>query len=122
MRLTRRARGPVLTGRQARGAGREEGAPLQDDVERRDAVRLGERREVEDVVDEAVDLVAVDQRLLAEVDQLGRPLAGDLDPEQLAAARVGDELQEPLLHRRDLPARELAELGAADEAAAVALL
>jgi len=56
-------------------------AALPDDIERGDAVSLGESWEIENVVDETLHLEPCKKRHLTYVDELRRTFAHDLDAE-----------------------------------------
>ena len=89
------------------GFGFVEGADAVDAVEGRDLVAFRQGRVVEHGLDEVVDRAAERQHRLADVDQLARPLADDVDAEQLAGLAVKDQLQEPGNIAEDLAARDL---------------
>src|SRR6185503_15222795 len=68
-------------------------AALAHDVERGDAVRLGQGREVEYVLDVGVDFHFGREAELADVHELGGAVARDLHADHAAATGIGDELQ-----------------------------
>ena len=58
-------------------------------VERRSFIALGERRVVEDGVDEVIDGAAKDHDRLADVDQFAGAFADDVDADKPCACRGG---------------------------------
>src|SRR5262249_12321647 len=72
---------------------RFEDAEAVDPIERRHLVAFGQGRVVEHRIDEIVDLAAARQYRLADVDQLARPFADDVDAEQLPGLAVKNQLQ-----------------------------
>src|SRR5262245_47580285 len=100
--LYRTANGVACTSRRSwRSTRRGDESPgtTRHGVERCDAVRLGQRREVEDRLDEGVDLPIREDRDLADVHQLGSTLPDDLDAEDAPPLAVRDQLQQPVLDR-----------------------
>src|SRR5262249_35357364 len=77
-------------------------------VERRHLVALGERRVVEDGLQEVVETAAEAEHGLADVDQLGRPAPDRVYAEQPAILAVEEHLEEPAVVAQDLPACDLA--------------
>src|SRR6266849_1207961 len=90
----------------------EDAEPV-DAVEGCDLVALCQGRVVEHRVDEVVDCPAERQHRLADVDQLARPLADDVDAEQLAGLAVKDQFQQPGNVAEDLAAGDLLVAGLA---------
>jgi hypothetical protein len=82
---------------------------LPHDVERGDAIGLGQRREVEDLVDEHRHRAAEVTGDLRQVDELGRAFADDLRAEHLVTVAIGDQLQQTLGRAGDLAARQFVE-------------
>src|SRR6202171_1046270 len=78
-----------------------------DAVEGGDLVAFRQGGVVEHRVDEVVDRSAERQHRLTDVDQLARPLADDMDAEQLPGLAVKDQLQQPGDVAEDLPAGDL---------------
>src|ERR1700730_3206863 len=78
-----------------------------DAVEGRHFVAFRQGGVVEHRVDEVVDRSAERQHRLTDVDQLARPLADDMDAEQLPGLAVKDQLQQPGDVAEDLAAGDL---------------
>src|SRR5262249_51192628 len=97
---------PLDGGRRAHDA--LERTQLVRRVEGGDLLGLRQRRVVEDRADEVVDRAAAAHHGLADVYQLGRARAEDVDAEQPPALRVDEQLQETVPVAEDLPAGELA--------------
>src|SRR5262249_30726115 len=76
-------------------------------VERRDLVALGERRVVEDRLQEVVEPAAEADDRLTNVDQLRRSAADGVDAQQLAAVSMKEHLEEAAVIAQDLTARDL---------------
>src|SRR5436190_19763524 len=89
-------------------------AELVQRVERRNLVDLGERRVVEDALDEEVDRAAEPHHGLADVDDLRRVRAERVDAEQAVVLRRDEQLHETVGVAEDLPARELSVVRDAD--------
>src|ERR1044072_2356691 len=70
-----------------------EAREVVDAVEGGSLVALGERRVVEARVDEVVNRALQDHHGLADVQNLGRPLADDVDAENFARLAVVNKLQ-----------------------------
>src|SRR5215470_5246224 len=87
--------------------------PVQP-VEPGHLVRLGHRRIVEDGVAEVVDRAAEGEHGLADMDDLGRALAEDVDAEELPGLPVKEDLQETGVDAEHLALGELLELREAD--------
>ena len=84
-------------------------------VQRRDLVALGQRRVVEDRVDEVVDGAAAAHHRLADVDQLGRAGADARGRRAVGAVLRGDQqLEHAVRVADDLAAGEFAVAGDAD--------
>src|SRR6266436_1216746 len=78
-----------------------------DAVEGRHFVAFCQCGVIEHRVDEVVDRAAERQNCLADVDQLARPFADDVDAEQLAGLAMKDQFQEPGNVAEDLAAGDL---------------
>ena len=76
---------------------------LVETVERRRLVALGERRIVENRVDEVVDRGAQREHGLADVNQLRGPFTDDVNAEQGPGLAVEDDLQPARRVAADLP-------------------
>src|SRR5262245_19593286 len=76
---------------------------LIQSIQRRDLVGFGERRIVEHRVPEVLDRRARVHNRLSDMNELGRPLADDVDAEQLQTPRIKQELQPPGLVAENLP-------------------
>src|ERR1044072_3322828 len=85
-----------------------EARELVDAVEGGSLVALGERRVVEDRVDEVVNRALQDHHGLADVQNLGRALADDVDAEDFARLAVENNLQPARRVAANLAARDLA--------------
>src|SRR5256885_9571921 len=77
-------------------------------VEGRDLVALGERRVVEDGVEEVVEPPAQTEHGLADVNELGGPGADRVDAEQPTRLTMEEELHQPRIIADDLSACDLA--------------
>jgi hypothetical protein len=74
-----------------------------------DLVGLRESRIVEGILDEIFDGALEVQHGLADVHQLCRTLADDMDAQQTAGLQREDQLQKPGVQTHDMAARGLAE-------------
>src|SRR6266478_2165127 len=83
-------------------------------VECRHLIAFRQGRVIEYRVDEVIDLAAERQYRLADVNQLARAFADDVDAEQLAGLAVEYQLQEPGDVAEDLPPGDLLVAGLAD--------
>src|SRR5215813_14492371 len=79
---------------------------LIQSIQRRDLVGLGERRVVEHRVPEVLDRRARVHNRLSDVNELRRPLADDVDAEQLQIPRIKQQLQPSGLVAENLPSRQ----------------
>src|SRR5215813_4772770 len=79
---------------------------LIQSIQRRDLVGLGERRVVEHRVPEVLDRRASVHNRLSDVNELRRPLADDVNAEQLETPRIKQELQPSGLVAENLPSRK----------------
>src|SRR5262247_1016284 len=75
---------------------------LIQSIQRRDLVGFGERRIVEHGVSEVLDRRARVHNRLSDMNELRRPLADDVDAEQLQTPRIKQELQPPGLVAENL--------------------
>src|SRR5262245_57477082 len=78
---------------------------LIQSIQRRDLVGLGERRVVKHRVPEVLDCRARVHNRLSDVNEFRRPLADDVDAEQLQIPRIKQELQPSGLVAENLPSR-----------------
>ena len=84
---------------------------LVQPIQRRDLVRLGQRRVVEDVVDEVIDGSIERHDGLADVDQLGGAGADGVHAEDRVIVLVDQELEHAVVVAEQLAAGEFAVLG-----------
>src|SRR5947208_8484254 len=85
-----------------------------DAVQCRGAVALRQRGVIEDVMDEEIDVAAVSQHGLPDVDQFRGALADDMDAEEFFGLAVKDQFEEAIQVADDLAARDLLIEGPSD--------
>src|SRR4051812_22557421 len=98
------------------------GSEATEGVVGRVLVALGERRVVEDHLDEGVDASAEGHDRLPDVHELGGALADAVDAEELAAVSLDEQLDDAVAVADDLAARVVAIEGAADDEVLARLL